>query len=653
MRKLFRENFRRLAPAGLLLTLLFGALSVILSINRQPDVINIEEISFILYAFPYIGGVVLSLTGFSFLHSRAASDLYLGLPYRRRTLYTGVVLGILAWGGLILGLSLGLTWLCLSLRGCLFLRIHLLVLFVYWFIAFVLVAGAFILGQCFSGTRFFGFSWGMLVLCLPRYILGLLAFYITQTVGSVAGDFTSIWLQSRWNLATGPLMSFFEGSNSLDFYEARFYIYSLLLGAATLALGACAFQKRRAELSGSAAVTPAKQHLCSALVAFVPAFAGLILLQLARDDASVIAIFLVIGLLTYVGYELVASRSIKKSLTSLYWYGFSLLAGVLFLLMGVLGGVLYEKMIPTKPEQIASVQFIQYDTEFADQQYRLSRVKLQEERIRSLVCQALQTKGGFSVNSSGYAGDIYDYEGKRWIKLLVTLQNGMTLSLRCPMDEELQAAVLQNEQVQKVLSVSAMPRGKAVLAEKICMDSMRGVCRKGGELYEMYLREMENAPGPGAEAKVDSMSVWLREGLRLFEDKINIYRTQTPETARVLIALSREENGLSQAAWRTLWGEDYYIRDIGEGDETSIWVSSHYQTFAQIVALLHEMPLAEGTEKHLLQVYSSSLMQQDEKSVVLGSYNVFLAPDETQYQTFLTLMEKLDQEREKASFADF
>ena len=185
------------------------------------------------------------------------------------------------------------------------------------------------------------------------------------------------------------------------------------------------------------------------------------------------------------------------------------------------------------------------------------------------------------------------------------------------------------------------------------MNSMRGVCRKGGELYEMYLREMENAPGPGAEAKVDRMSVWLREGLRLFEDKINIYRTQTPETARVLIALSREENGLSQAAWRTLWGEDYYIRDIGEGDETSIWVFSHYQTFARIAALLHEMPLAEGTEKHLLQVYSSSLMQQDEKSVVLGSYNVFLAPDETQYQTFLTLMEKLDQEREKASFADF
>ena len=224
MRKLFRENFRRLAPAGLLLTLLFGALSVILSINRQPDVINIEEISFILYAFPYIGGVVLSLTGFSFLHSRAASDLYLGLPYRRRTLYTGVVLGILAWGGLILGLSLGLTWLCLSLRGCLFLRIHLLVLFVYWFIAFVLVAGAFILGQCFSGTRFFGFSWGMLVLCLPRYILGLLAFYIAQTVGSVAGDFTSIWLQPRWNLATGPLMSFFEGRNSFDFYEVRWWL---------------------------------------------------------------------------------------------------------------------------------------------------------------------------------------------------------------------------------------------------------------------------------------------------------------------------------------------------------------------------------------------------------------------------------------------
>lgn len=299
------------------------------------------------------------------------------------------------------------------------------------------------------------------------------------------------------------------------------------------------------------------------------------------------------------------------------------------------------------------MQFIQYDTEFADQQYRLSRVKLQEERIRSLVCQALQTKGGFSVNSFGYAGGIYDYEGKRWIKLLVTLQNGMTLSLRCPMDEELQAAVLQNEQVQKVLSVSAMPRGKAVLAEKICMDSMRGVCRKGGELYEMYLREMENAPGPGAEAKVASMSVWLREGLRLFEDKINIYRTQTPETAQVLIALSREENGLSQAAWRTLWGEDYYIRDIGAGDETSIWVSSHYQTFAQIAALLHEMPMAEGTEKHLLQVYSYSLMQQDEKSVVPGRYNVFLAPDETQYQTFLTLMEKLDQEREKASFADF
>ena len=170
----------------------------------------------------------------------------------------------------------------------------------------------------------------------------------------------------------------------------------------------------------------------------------------------------------------------------------------------------------------------------------------------------------------------------------------------------------------------------------------------------MYLREMENAPGSGAEAEVASMSVWLREGLRLFEEKIDIYRTQTPETARALIALSREENGLSQAAWRTLWGEDYYIRDIGAGDEASIWVFSHYKTFAQIEALLHEMPLAEGTEKHLLQVYSSSLRQQDEKSVVLENY-MFLAPDETQYQTFLTLMEKLDQERgkEKAFFTDF
>lgn len=643
MRKLYTESLRRLAPAGVLLTLCFGALSLMLGISHSQNVfVNIEELNYLLYVFPYAAGAGLALAGFSFLNKRAASDLYLGLPYRRATLFWGVMLSILTWGAIILGVSLLATGLSLHLNSCLFLWSHLVVLFAYWFIAFTLVVGALALGQCLSGQWFFGLSWGLVLLFMGRYILFFDILVLEDVIPTMA-----VWgygglLNPGINLVTGILaniMSVFTGTGMENsFFSLSSYVYSLLLTAVYMALGTLAFCKRKGELSGSAASGLKMQHLLSMLTGFVPALLGVWAAYNLDRVSSLTVIICVVGLLTYLAYELIASRSVGKTLKALGWYAVSLLAAVVCVLGMHLGAKLYEKLIPESGSEIASVSFVDtYLTEewLTNSQYaRVNEVVLTDERVLELTAKGIQDY------AYGHNHIQYNYS----VKAKVRLKNGLTMYLRCMVNDELEGLLKENEAYQQAISAENLPTGKDVLGVRLWNEGLNpNMQEEYLALYEKLVAEKAANPLDSSDVSMLPLRVYVKQGLQVYEDTFYIYRTQSPEAVRMLIELCHDEQTLMLWQDENLHFDSITVQDQSPNVGLTIDIYATHEegafTMEKVIELLREMPLAEGTEEHILRMCPANYYYYGEE-IGYGDYTpsiLFLAPTQEQYEAYIAM----------------
>lgn len=642
MRKLYTESLRRLAPAGVLLTLFFGSLSVIVGLNRGSNVfINIEELNYILYLFPYVAGAGLAIVGFSFLNKRSASDLYLGLPYRRSTLYWGIMLSILTWGAIILVVSLLMTAMSLSMTNCLFLYSHLALLFAYWFIAFSLVAGALALGQCLSGQWFFGLSWGLVLLFMGRYILFIAALYLEGNVSRNILWAHSGILNPSINFSTGFLMDLLFAFTGVEqqsgFFYLGSYLYSLLVTALYMALGTLAFCKRKGELSGSSASSVKLQHLLSVLTAFVPTILALYLYT-EVGTTSVMMVLMVIGLLTFLGYELVASRSVKRTLTSILWYGAALAGAVVCLLGMQLGVRVYESLIPTSGEEIASVSFMTapvMSSNVTDSQLaRMQKVELKDEEILDMVAEGIKAYQTNSYRSYNYSS-----------KIAVKLKNGMTMYLQCLVSEQLQLTLSQQEEYLAIAEdLSSRENVIALRLWNSSLDMEKSEQYK--ELYDLLLSEMEENSQNEEDIPMLSFRVYAKQGLQIYEDRIYVYRSQAPKTAQKIVELSHTQKENLLDIWQTKELASVTVQDLspnegGTIDLYSTWATEEY-TQQDLLTLLRQMPLAEGTEEHMLRVMAYGYYESSPYDSYDIYYNdlslpIYLAPTEEQYAAFQKL----------------
>lgn len=644
MRKLYQENLRRLAPAGLLLTLFFGALSLLLGLGHSKNTfINIEDLNFLLYIFPYGAGAGLTLAGFSFLNKRASSDLYLGLPYKRTTLYWGVMLSILTWGAISLGVSLLLTGLSFRMRNCLFLWSHIGILFAYWFIAFALVAGALALGQCFSGQWFFGLSWGLVLLFMGRYILFIHVMFMDDILPG-----TTVWgyggiLNPGIQFTTGLLanvMNRFTGVGIENgFFSLGGYVYSFLLSLAYMALGTLAFCKRKGELSGSAASGLKMQHLLSILTGFVPTLPGLWLaFILKRADTVVTTSICLLGFLTFLAYELIASRSVKKTLKAIGWYAVSLAAAAACIGCMYLGAKLYEKAIPTKGEEIASVAFMEVpglaeDGVTASQEARISEIQLTDSRLLNLTAEGIQacSKDSFYRN--------YSYT----VRTRVRLKNGMTMYLRCMVSEELNALLKEQEAYREVIS----SRGQKVLGVRLWNDGLDpSMQEKYIALYEKIVEEEALYPFDNQDVPMLPLWVYVKEGLQIYEDRVYLRRTQSPEAAKMLVDICHTEEALAYWQKEDVCFDSLLVRDQSPNSGLTVDVyNACYEDSVNaetLLNLLRRMPLAEGTEERILRVKSQGYVVEGNSGDSVSGMNflLFLAPTEEQYEEYVEIFRK-------------
>lgn len=275
MRKLIFESFRKLLPAGLVMGLFFGIISFIIAAS-SPGLIGLEGFAPLLLMFPYVGGMVFSLVGFSFLNGREASDLYLSLPYRRRTLYWGIIIAELIWGAIIILFTLLLCSLGLALSGATFLFSFIPLRFFYYLIAFASIVGAMAIGKGLSGTWFYSIAWAIIFAFLPRVIIATVSNSLAGTVdwlnGMYYGAFRLVpseFFTASWVFTTGSLIDAVKSIAYTNLPEIGSlvlrYLYNAVLAAGYLILGSLTFCKRKGELSGSAAPSNLARHLCSML----------------------------------------------------------------------------------------------------------------------------------------------------------------------------------------------------------------------------------------------------------------------------------------------------------------------------------------------------------------------------------------------------
>lgn len=646
MRKLYTETLRRLAPAGLLLTLLFGTISLILGLNHDPSFVNIQELNYLLYAFPYVAGAALAMVGFSFLNKRSASDLYLGLPYKRSTLFWGIMLGILTWGAIALSVSLLMTALSLSFKNCIFLWEHIGLLFVYWFIAFSLVVGALTLGQCLSGQWFFGLSWGLVLLFMVRYILFIDVLYMDSNLDIIWG-FRGL-LNPGINFVTGVLaylLNVFTGYGAESpFFLFSGYIYSLLIAGLYMGLGTLAFCKRKGELSGSHASSLKMQHLLSMLTGFVPTLLGLFLTtEYIGGFGTFVTVLVVIGVLTFLCYELVASRSVGKALKSLGWYAVSFAAAALCILGMKWGINLYKDSIPTSGEQIASVSFVEsFGLGGTDsQQALMSKVKLTDAEILDLVAEGtLPYTQAYDSNQSFRS---YNFN----TRAIVRLKNGRTLYIRTFVNDRLQELLSEQEVYQAILAPENLPTGNNVVGVRLWNNRLDVKTNETyTALYEQLVAEMRENPVAGEDCEMISMLVYAKQGLQVYEDAVRVYRSQAPNTAKKLVELSLGQVDNLTEVWQHVEMDSLTVKDIspnegGSLDLYSTWATEEI-TADDLLSLLRQMPFAKGTEEHMLRVNVYGYYD--------GEYNgygryfsmtlpIYLAPTEEQYAEYVRMYE--------------
>lgn len=353
---------------------------------------------------------------------------------------------------------------------------------------------------------------------------------------------------------------------------------------------------------------------------------------------TVVTIICLLGFLTFLAYELIASRSVKKTLKAVGWYAVSLAAAVVCLEGMGLGAKLYEKAIPTKGEEIASVVFTEVpglaeDGLTPSQEARISEIQLTDSRILNLTAEGIEA----CMADAFYRN--YSYT----VKTRVRLKNGMTMYLRCMVSEELNALLKEQEAYREVIS----SKGQDVLGVRLWNDGLDPSMQETYmALYEKMVEEEALYPFDDQDVSMLPLRVYVKEGLQVYEDRVYLHRTQSPEAAKMLVDICHTEDVLAFWQNEDVCFGSLLVQDQSPNNGLTVDVYSTYYEDAPkaetILNLLRRMPLAKGTEERILRVKAEGYIAEENGGYGSDymSFSLFLAPTEEQYEQYVEFLRK-------------
>lgn len=368
-KKVYVEGLKQLKIPFVFFGIILGLYSVFcpLSNTDTPLTVSGQNINPLFYFCFLIIVPIMTHVLFNFLNKRNSSDFYHSIPIRRTTLMFSYSLSIIT-STIIIIVGNFIVFSVLSKILCSEFSINESS---YIFMLNILIASLYIhacilLAKSVTGTMLSNILLTLMIIFVPR----LCIYVVADTIYSL--NFMTmdmpVLLSPDCNLVVGILsdgLKLFWGAEN-TMLSIGSGIYTLIIGIIYYSLALWQFNTRKSETASSYApnkvLSAIYRILLTYWVTLVPL--NIIIKELPsslfdEDSLLVIVLFYAFALITYYGYEAIATKSIKKSLKT----SKGLLAvGALNILTIVISiiGVFSAKSFQPKANEIDSVSLVRY-----------------------------------------------------------------------------------------------------------------------------------------------------------------------------------------------------------------------------------------------------------------------------------------------------
>ena len=465
---LYKEGVRRTRAMGIVLLLIFvmfNTLPMMIYISQshfgafrdsftRVQVLTHMEIAPLLILFIFLGPILFTMSLFSFLNKRRASDFYHAIPYTRKSVFISFSLAIYTWLAIIIGSSVLVnSFLAYIYPGY---EIHLssvLFAFITLFLGAILVTNVMMLAKSISGTGLTNLVIGGMIGFYPSIIQSL--FY------SLLEEITRILPMEGapllWNLNI-PIRAIFFLDRFMfveeSFLESMIFplIYTFILALIYFVLTVFLFHKRKSETAERAAPSKGLQHLFRCLLVFPLTLivTGFIIIEVVTGEynmyTSGVLFFLLCFIpIIYFTYELLTTRKPKNLILAIPVFGFVILANIIFTAGLYVAREIVWSNAPSA-EQIVGIRDMRSSS--ADWAYRkwgthpsynylLTRdLYIHNERLHGYIAQEIEatiSRARRGEPDIVRARDGSTIDGRSHITVSILLTNGRTIERRVPL----------------------------------------------------------------------------------------------------------------------------------------------------------------------------------------------------------------------------
>lgn len=431
-RGVFWEAFNRLKIPGIIGSAIFISSAFILMLGCMIELIDSSvnrveipaEYFYITYIIPIVIVPMMMMVAFSYLKARKTSDFYHAIPVKRETMYFSTILAALAW---IVAIFIIASIIPLSMAAL--TVVFKIDMVIYWniistvFLTAVLVLASFALGVSLTGNGFTNFFVSVMIVFVPRIISTIIYNMAEEFTPFLVLNVGNSLLNNQYNI----IFRMFSFSGLTIPYWAA-VIYTILLAAIYLTLGAIAFVKRKSEMAGQACAYKGVQVASRMLLPFIILLGALnFILMMGIDfeydaEYAVFCIGLVlIAFTVYFIYELITTKRIKKVLKSLVWFPV-LIGGV-----GVVGIIISigSKIALSRDVDEDKINYLLVTDMcgyFEDDKFH----KLDNERANEIIAEAYERQ---MDNMDDYYKNLW-YDGDYDVDIVVGINQGGTTFYR-------------------------------------------------------------------------------------------------------------------------------------------------------------------------------------------------------------------------------
>lgn len=369
------------------------------SISPELSNIPISQVTFILLVFMYLGVMVLSFMGFSFLNKRKSSDFYHSLSNTKTCTYVSIALAVLSWIYITIISTVLITSLTYIALGLTLNPTYPLYLILTYLSCSTLVASACFIAISITGTRFTNIILTGLVLMLPRFILFILKMAVTIVAINSTGNELGALFDYKYNLPFAfvtPIFNFFNRrgfNHSLSelFTSPSGIIYTFVLGLIYLVLACFLFNKRKSEIAEKSAPNKLLQHIYRMSIT-LPIMLLFILVYVVNINKLVAnSILFLLSIVVYFVYELITTKKLKNLIKAIPLYLVLLLLTVGLSISSKAIGEKILKVAPS-PDEIKSIsilgEYLSYTSDYLEIQ--TGKIQYSDNEMINLISSSLK-----------------------------------------------------------------------------------------------------------------------------------------------------------------------------------------------------------------------------------------------------------------------